>query len=275
MLSLPSFLRTMTKMLKILTICLLFSAASDAKNNTLVTLTPHITELVYTAGAGEHLLAVSAYSDHPEAAKSLPQIGDAFTINQELLLSLNPDVVLYWANNTSQQHLDKIQQLGIQTLPITTDHLADIPKAITQIAALNDSTPASETHSFAERIEQLRAEATPQSAFIQVSERPIYTVNGNNIMSEAMAVCGLTNVFNDLPVSSGTVSMEAVVAKDPDVIIRFSPISDNSPLKQWPNLKAIKNNQVIVVNPDHFTRPTLRLLQAIEHICQATKKPAQ
>lgn len=259
-------------MLKSLMICLLFCSISNAQKIKLVTLAPHITELVYAAGAGDHLLAVSAYSDYPEAAQSLPQIGDAFSINQELLFSLKPDYVLYWANNTSQQHLDQVKKLGIRTLPITTDQLSDIPKAIQQIAQVAGTAASKNTHTFIERIEQLRTKNKTQTGFIQVSEQPIYTVNSSNIMSEAISVCGLSNVFADLPVTSGTVSMEAVVAKDPDVIIRFSPITDNSPLRQWPKLKAIKNNQVIVVNPDHFTRPTLRLLQAIEHICQATKK---
>lgn len=269
----------MLKMTK--TLLLLFICQAALANDTeikLATLSPHLTELVYSAGASEHLVGVSAYSNYPKQAQQLPVIGDAFSINQEILLQLKPDYVFYWKSNIAKQMVQQIENLGLVAMPITTDSIEDIPQAINQIAQLAGTTPNKDSKQFLARINTLKkkhASKTVGTALIQISDRPIYTVNGSHWMSEAINICGHHNVFADLATQSASVDIESIIAKNPDTLVRFSPLKPDETLSQMQQINAIKNQQVIVVNPDHFSRPTLRLLKAITAICQDTKKPVQ
>ncbi len=259
--------------IRLLFIILLISlqATAEKKPLKLASLSPHITELVYSAGAGQHLVGVSSYSNYPDAAQQLPVIGDAFAINQELLLQLKPDLVLYWKDNIAKQMVTQVENLGIKTLAIDTLHINDIPKAIYLIANTVGSTADPSVDKFMSRIESLKAISKTKAqhkALIQISDRPIYTVNGNHWMSESLDVCGMKNIFADLPLQSTSINIESIIARNPDVLIRFSPLKETELLAQHPQINAIKNNKIIQVNPDHYSRPTLRLLKAIEVLCQ-------
>ncbi len=257
-----------------LLLILFFTASfSIHSKKTFATLTPHLAELVFAAGASQHLVATSAYSDHPPQVESLPVIGDAFRINQELLLAMQPDYLLYWKNNTSNQVIEQIKQLNINVVPITTDRISDIVPAIKQIAELADTEITQDTKNFEQKLKELKTIPTEYKAFIQVSDNPIYTVNNEHYMSDALTICGLSNIFADLPIRSGAVDIEAVIAANPEYIIRFKALNQNDQLSQWKQIKAIKDNQIIVVNPDEFTRPTPRIIKAITTICSATNKP--
>lgn len=240
----------------------------EAKELRLVTLSPHLTELVDSAGAIEQLVAVSAYSDYPPQVKQLPIIGDAFQINQELLLLQKPDLVLYWQDNTAPQIISQLQTLNIKAIAISTEHLADIPKAITQISRLTNTKPKPAAGQFLSQIKQIETTHNYGSVLIQISDDPIYTVNQEHWISQAAAICGLTNSFADLPIKSSMVNIESIIMRQPEYIIRFNQWPENSLLKQQTTLPAINKQQIIVIDPDTFVRPTLRLLSATKQLCQ-------
>lgn len=236
---------------------------------TSITLSPHLTELVYSSGGGAHLLGISAYSNYPEDALNKQIIGDAFHLNLELISELQPDVIFYWHNGTPAQTIEQLKSLGFKLENVDITDLADIPKAINQIATTLKTQPDATTESFLTQLNQLKQQSQHRKpALIQISDQPIFTVNGKHWMSEAIAVCGLDNVFNDLKSLSVAVTLESVVLKQPDVIVRLEPLSADSQLAQWPSIPAIKNNHVAVLEADHFTRPTLRLLTAIKSLCE-------
>ena len=244
-------------------------ATQNHSIKTSVALSPHITELIYSAGAQDGLLGVSAYSNYPPAVSDITVIGDAFHINTEMLAQLKPDVVFYWAGGTPQQTVEKIKSMQLHAQAVVIEDLSDIPQAIKDIATTLGSEPEAEVQEFTSRLQALRDQALPnQTALIQISDQPIYTVNGSHWMSEAIAVCGLENVFADLEPASAAVTLESVVLHKPEVIVRLEPLSPDSRLAQWTEIPAIKNQQVAVLEADHFTRPTLRLLLAIESLCQ-------
>jgi len=267
----------MQKPLLLLTFWLILAApnvlaeATPDKNSikTSVSLSPHITELLYSAGAQDGLLGVSAYSNYPSAAAAKTIIGDAFHVNAELLLQLQPDVVFYWAGGTPQQTVEKLKSLQLNVHPVRIERLADIPLAIHEMASILGSDASLAVDDFMPRLQALRSQArTQQSALIQISDQPIYTVNGAHWMSEAIGVCGLDNVFADLATPSAAVTLESVVLRKPEVLVRTVPLMDDSPVAQWPDIPAIKNQRIAVLEADHFTRPTLRLMDAIDSLCQ-------
>lgn len=239
------------------------------KSFTSISLAPHLTELVYSAGGGSQLLGVSAYSNYPKDALNKPIIGDAFHLDLELISELNPDVVFYWHNGTPTQTVEQLKSLGFNLENINITHLSDIPKAITQIAKSLNSQPLDAANQFLPGLKKLiKNKPEKQTALIQISDQPIYTVNGQHWMSEALEVCGLNNVFADLSNLSAAVTLEAVVLKKPAVIVRLEPLKDQNQLAQWPSIPAIANQHIAVLEADHFTRPTLRTLSAIQSLCE-------
>ena len=261
-------------MLKTTLLLMLFSCVSCYANTTskqpsCITLSPHLTELVYSAGGAKSLVGVSAYSNYPLEAAALPVIGDAFRLDYELVKSLQPDVIFYWKNGTANQVVQQLLNMNFNLQEINISKLADISTAIETIASTLNTQPLTPTTEFNSRLHHLRnLPHSKQTALIQISDKPIYTVNGEHWMSEAINVCGLINVFADLTSSSAAVTLESVILKKPDVIVTTGSISEN-PLLSWNKIPAIENQKIIQMNPDTFSRPTLRTLGAIEYLCQS------
>lgn len=271
---------------RIATILILFSTTqshSSATNNStrdnspvtkkttqrIISLAPHITELIYDAGGGDFLVAVSAFSDYPQAAQKLPIVGDAFRIDLEQLLMLDADVVFYWQGNTSLTVMQQLEKQGLNLIPVEINSLADISKSLRMIAEHLKLPEPSSAKRIETKLNQIKQVKRPtQRLFIQLSEQPIYTVSGSHWMSEAAALCGLSNIFPTLATTAATVSKEAVIVANPEVILRTQKVTENSPLLQWPQIAAIKYNHIVVLDPDTFSRPTPRIVTAIDDLCR-------
>ena len=137
-------------------------AASPAGDNDsklrVVTLAPHLAELMFAADAGDALVGVSAYTDYPPAAADLPVIGDAFLVDQEQLLFLRPDILLAWDEGTPAHLLDQLRDAGYRVEVIRTKGLDDVAKALERIGELTGNPqPAKEAaQRYRQRIAALR-----------------------------------------------------------------------------------------------------------------------
>ena len=257
------------KPILILILSALSGSLAHAGTPTAVTLSPHLTELVYSAGGGEQLIGVSAYSNHPEAATHKAIIGDAFRLDLEQLKILQPTVIFYWPDGTANQVIMQLQEHGFTLVGIDIQSLADIPRGVQLISQTLHTTPAADTAQFTATIEHWRSQNLKhRTAMIQIADRPIYTVDQQHWMSEAMAVCGLQNVYQSLGTPAAAVTLESVVMHNPEVIITTQPFDDNHSLAAWPQIEAIRQHNIITLEADHFTRPTLRLALAIDDLCQ-------
>lgn len=243
----------------------------------LITLAPHLAELAYTAGAGDLLLATVAYSDYPEPAKMLPRIGDAFRFDLERILSLKPDLVLAWDSGNPASALDTLEQLGLPVWHVRIESLDDMAVAIEAIGQATDrsdqAVPAAEQlRRKTAWLEQQFAGREPLSYFYQVSARPLYTINGEHLISQALALCGGENVFADLGVLAPQIATEAVLLADPQVLLagRLADTQED-PLGQWqswPRLQAVRQQAVFYLNADKINRATPRLLTVVEQACR-------
>ena len=243
----------------------------------IISLAPSLTELVYSAGAGDQLVGVVNYSDYPKAALSLPIVGSYNAINFEKILQLKPDLVLAWESGNRPQDLDRLKRLGLNLLIRDSQQLDQIPELIEEIGryAHTQSQANAEAQRLRQQLADLRnhyAESATVTVFYQVWHQPLMTVNGEQFISQAINVCGGKNVFGDLKALAPHVNREAVFAQDPDVIL-LGGLSDvqQAWLEAWqkmPQLKAVRTNQIHPLNADHLQRPTARLIDALPALCQ-------
>jgi iron complex transport system substrate-binding protein len=243
-----------------------------------VSLAPDMAELLYDVGAGSALQGTVEYSDYPAAAKQVPRVGDAFHVNIEKVLALEPDLVLAWQGGTPQALIDKLRGLGLNVLDLGTHELPDIAANLTVLGeATGHATGANlAAEDFRTRLNALRktyAGAAPLRVFYEISDKPLFTVGGAQSISRLMEVCGGRNVFADLSDLAPAVNLEAVLARDPEVIVTGNGEGDEQQRFQdwqrWPKLAATREGNFVVLNDDWVSRSTPRLLDAGKQLCEA------
>lgn len=254
---------------------LAFAAPSIAQAARVVAIAPHLTELVCAAGACEQLVGRVEYSDYPAPVLKLPSVGDAFSLNAEALLALNPDLVVTWENGTPAATIAQLDRLGIRTLPIGIRKLADIESALLAIGTQlgTSATAKREAARFHQRIAALGTQYKDTAklrVFYQIESDPIFTINRDSPISEAIALCGGVNVFADLPLLAGALGREAVLARDPDVVVwgrQDHSAGIEAFWKRWPDAKATSAGNLYPVDADTLTRATPRMADGIAELC--------
>ncbi len=243
----------------------------------IVSLAPHLTELLFAAGAGAHVVGVGAFADYPEAAKKLPQVGDSAMLDLERIVALKPDLLVVWRDGNSPQQLARLATLGIPMYASELGTLADIAGTLRRLGQLAGTEAAANARAEAYelRLRSLReryAGRPPLRVFYQVWQRPLLTFNDRHLVMQGLALCGAKNVFGALAPLVPTVGEEAVVAADPDVIVtgRAGPDAPDG-LDAWrrmPRLKAVRQGAlIVVVDPDTLHRSSDRIVDGLDHLC--------
>ena len=243
----------------------------------IVALAPHIVENLYSAGAGDKLVGIVSYSNFPDEAKNVPEVGTYNAFSLEQVLALQPDLVVMWGSGNGMQTLPQFETLGIPVYVSELRQLSDVPKSIRNLSQLAGTPTIGEAE--ASRIEaelsilQRRyKERRSLSVLYQIWNDPLQTVNGEHLISEIISLCGGYNVFGDARSLAPRISIESVLLRDPDAIVA-SGMGEARPewLDEWrayPSLTAVADNALFVVNPDHLQRPSARILLGARSLCQ-------
>lgn len=243
----------------------------------IVTLSPHLAELVHAAGAGPYLVGVSAHSDFPPPVRRLPVVGGAGRVDLERVLALQPDLVLAWGSGGAAADVERLRSLGVPVVVTEARRLADIARHIELIGRLAGTGYEASRAAFAvrERLKLLNTRyggRRPVTVFYQIWQAPLMTVNGQHIISEAIALCGGRNVFADLTPLVPTVSLEALFAADPEVIVvSGEPARRDALIAAWQGerrLRAVARGHVYFVDADLMHRATPRMLDGIGTLCE-------
>jgi iron complex transport system substrate-binding protein len=241
----------------------------------IISLTPHLTELLFAVGAGSQLVGVDSASDYPAAARTLPRVGDFSRINFERILALKPDLVIVWVGGNRAADIHGLKKLGLPVLHTQATRLDDVARLLRLFGQVSGHVGAGEAaaRAYSARLAALQVPVTqtpPVSVFYQVWDRPLMTVGGTHWISDALARCGARNVFSDLGALSPVVSREAVLRRAPELIVSGSDAPDVRP--QWQrfaSLPAVKNQAFVRVNADRLHRPTPRLVEGVAELCAA------
>lgn len=242
----------------------------------IVSLSPHLTELLFAAGAGARVVGALEHSDFPAAAKALPRIGSEAGIDVEALLALRPDLVVAWPNVGSARTVDRIEQLGTPVFRSEPRALDDIARTLERLGALAGTSAVAqrEARAFRARVSKLEKKYAGRPrvrVFYQVWDRPLLTVNGEHVISKVMRLCGGENVFAGLPLLAPEIDREAVLRANPDVIVASGPAGIRPAwLDDWrafSGLAAAARGHLFAIPPDLIQRHTPRILEGAEALC--------
>jgi len=247
----------------------------------IVSLAPHATELLFAAGGGARIVGTVAYSDYPPPARDIPHVGDNRSLDLERIAALKPDLVVVWRHGNAQKQIDRLRALGIPLFFSEPHRMSDIPRSIEALGTLLDTRASAHdaAQQFRQRADTLRqryASRPPVSVFYQVWEQPLMTLNGQHIFSDMLALCGGRNVFAGEPLLVPTVSPEAVIAANPEVLLSASmgatqgsrPIDTLDAWKRWPQLLAVQRGNLFSINGDLINRFGPRLVEAATLLCE-------
>jgi len=240
-----------------------------------ISLSPHITELIYAAGGDEKIIAAVDFSNYPQQAKVLPRVGSGYQLDVEAIVALKPDLIIAWRSGNSRGQLEQLENLGFKVYYSEPEKLVDIAENLRDFGKLLASSPIAnkKADKFLLGIEQLKDKyknVKKVNVFYQVWNQPIFTINRQHIISHIIELCGGENIFKELNVISPQVDIESVIRRNPDVIIAGIGEGRTDWLSEWlrwPNIKAVREHQVYGINADLIVRHTPRILQGAEMMC--------
>lgn len=246
--------------------------APPEKGERIISVAPNLTELLFAAGAAKQLVAVSEFSDYPEAAKSLPRIGDAFRLDYERIVALAPTVAVIWESGTPPEVRARLEDLGIRVVGIPTLKLDDIATGLETLGALagTEEIAARVAAGFRAEIVGLRAEYRDRPGirvFVQIDDAPLFTVGSTHLITEIVELCGGSNVFADSTALALPVDLESVLVRAPQMILS---IGDGDPVEFWARfggLAAVATGSVYHAPADLLARPSPRISQGAAEVC--------
>lgn len=252
----------------------------------IVSLAPHITELVYAAGAGERLVGAVDYSNYPPQAAALPRVGSYAAVDLEAVLALKPDLVIAWKTGNADPQYERIIRLGIPVFVSEPRRLDDVAISLSHMGRLAGTSTAAEAAAaaFRTRRDALAARyagRAPVKVFYEIWHQPLMTVNGQHLISDVMALCGGRNVFASVSTLAPAVSEEAVLAAAPQAIVA-SGMDAARPewldaWRRWRSLPAVARDNLFFIPPELLQRHTPRILDGAQRLCeqldQARRRP--
>jgi len=247
----------------------------------IVSLAPGTTAMLYAAGAGHCLVGTIAHSTEPAEAAKLPVVGDAETFDFEQLLALRPTVVVVAVDVVQRVRIDRIRSMGIPVYQVHVTRLSGMPDSLRRLGELAGTAPiagrkAAELSAALKAIGERYRARTPIRVLYQIWDRPIYTIGGKHVITDALQLCGAINIFSDLETAAPAVTREAAVLRNPELILASSPPgAADEWLAEWrkfPALAAVQNGQLVSYVDERIDRMGPSVIEATGNLCAVIDK---
>jgi iron complex transport system substrate-binding protein len=248
----------------------------------IVSTAPGATEMLFAAGAGSRVIATVEFSDEPPEAKKIPRIGDSNAVDVERVVALRPDVVVVWEGGNNVAMVNRLETLKFPLYRHKVERLHDIPTSLRRLGALTDTRAAADA---AARDVETRLAAlekrygqSPQkpTVLLEVWNRPIYTVGGTQMMTDSLRLCGARNVFADLKEQGPSVDTEAVIGRDPQIIVAVAPpgVSQEwlGEWKRFATLRAVRDGRLVPFEDQRLSRLGPSAVGGTEALCEAINR---
>ena len=243
----------------------------------IISMSPHVTELLFAAGGGGRIVGALNYSDYPEAAKRIPIVGSNSAIDMEKVIALKPDLLVVWQSGNTERQLTQLRQLGIPMFYSEPVHMEQIATSITRLGTLLGTHRVAEgaASAFRLKLDALAArygKRPPVRLFYQIWDKPLYTLNGKQIVSDAMRLCGGQNIFAGLQVKAPVVSIEAVLQENPEAIFggeQHDPADAGLNIwKPYKTMLAVQRGNLFHLGGELLTRAGPRMADGAAELCE-------
>jgi iron complex transport system substrate-binding protein len=243
----------------------------------IISMAPHVTELLFAAGGGERIVGAINFSDYPEAARKIPLVGSNAQIDMERVIALKPDLLVVWQSGNTRRQLEQLRELGIPIFQSEPDRLDDVATSLLRFGRLlgTEKVAAASAAGYRASIASLGARYAsrpPVRVFYQIWDKPIYTLSSKHIIDDAIRLCGGRNVFAGLNVVAPSVSTEAVLQENPEAIFggdQHDPgdagISIWNPYR---SMLAVERGNLFRLEGELLTRPGPRMAQGAAQLCE-------
>jgi iron complex transport system substrate-binding protein len=242
----------------------------------IISLAPNITEVLFHIGAGELIVGADEYSNYPEAAKQIVRVNNHAAANYELILSLEPDLVIAWQSGNGDKIINPLRKLGIPVFVVETRDIERIPNLFRRFGQLsgNNGLAQQRIEEFTERLQLLRDAQLGKSVvrtFYQIWDQPLITLNGEHMVSNVIELCGGINIFADAVPLVPYVNIESIVAADPQVIVAGGSQDEQpgwySSWQKWDGISAVQHKQIYLIPADLMQRHSVRILDGAQMMC--------
>jgi iron complex transport system substrate-binding protein len=248
-----------------------------------ISMAPHITELLFAAGGGARVVGAMNYSDYPEAAKRLPLVGSDQQIDLERVLALKPDLLVVWKSGNTSRQLEQLKGLGLPIYYSEPQKLDEVATSLTRLGQLlgTESQAQAAAADYRRKIAALTtryASRSPVRVFYQIWEKPLFTLNGDHIISDAIRICGGRNVFGDLKVIAPSVSTEAVLQANPEAILGGEQHDREAGINLWKpyqGLLAVQRGNLFMLDSELLTRAAPRIADGAAALCEKVELARQ
>lgn len=241
-----------------------------------ISMAPHVTELLFAAGGGNRIVGAMNFSDYPEAARRIPLIGSSNQIDMERAVALKPDLLIVWQTGNTARQIEQLRKLGVPVFYSEPRTLDDVATSLTRLGQLlgTEATAQRAAATYRAQVAGLATRYGMQPkvrVFYQVWDKPLYTLSGNHVVSDAIRLCGGENIFANLKVKAPAVSIEAVLQQDPEAIIgdeQHGP--DDAGVTIWRPFKtmtAVARGNVFTLRAELLTRASPRITDGVGQLC--------
>lgn len=247
----------------------------------IISLSPHLTELLFELGVGDQVVGAIEHSNFPPAASAVPRIGSHSKFDIETITSLTPDLILAWHSGTPRAEISRLEKLRVPIFRSEPRQLDDIANTLIRLGQLTgaDARGKRLAATFRADVSRLKVRYKHRSSvrvFFQVWQDPLITLNQDHLVTTLISQCGGENIFGALGPLAPTVSLEAVIGTDPQVIVAAASQETAHQWlrrwRRWQGIQAVRNEHLFSINPDVINRATPRILEGMQSLCELIER---
>lgn len=244
----------------------------------IVSLAPAFTDLLFAIGAGDHVVGRTRWDEYPPQAADVPSVGDGLAPNVEAIVARRPDLVVFYESPSNAEAIARLEALGIRCVSIRLDRLADFRHAVDTLADLAGVRRTADSALAAFDRDLLAATALPAgpsvpSVLVLAWDNPPIVIGGGSFQSELVELAGARNAFADIRQPSAQVSIETIVARDPDLVLvtgNTQPAFAERP--EWKVVPAVRAHRFVFVKGSEFAWPSFRAPAAVRQLRAALEE---
>jgi iron complex transport system substrate-binding protein len=236
------------------------------KVDRVVSLAPSITESIFAVGAGDRLIGVTSYCDHPVEALAVAKVGDTINPSMETIAAMKPQIVFVSTASQIEGFTRAMEGRGIPVFvsaPGTLDAVLDDLRRMGEIFGTQDRAVELLT-GLQERISdaESRADRSGKRVFVQISSEPLFTAGKGSFITDLIERAGGRSVTADVPTAYPKLSKETAAALDPQYLILSGESATPNPVL----VRGNSEKKILRIEPDYISRPGPRLVNAFEQI---------